>query len=117
MLFTPSLFFFFFSISRRHTRLTCDWSQTCALPIWRGRVLVHRGMDAAPASVAGRAVARPRFPAAAATAARQRALGPVPLARTATVVEAAARSEERRVGKECRSRWWAWREKKEEWRE
>src|SRR6266480_4340691 len=26
-------FFFFFSSRRRHTRLTCDWSQTCALPI------------------------------------------------------------------------------------
>src|SRR6266480_825096 len=26
-------FFFFFSSRRRHTRLTCDWSSTCALPI------------------------------------------------------------------------------------
>src|SRR5690242_21033895 len=26
-------FFFFFSSRRRHTRLTCDWVQTCALPI------------------------------------------------------------------------------------
>src|SRR3954463_16830595 len=24
---------FFFSSRRRHTRLSCDWSQTCALPI------------------------------------------------------------------------------------
>src|SRR5690242_14030758 len=34
MLFTPSILFFFFSSRRRHTRLTCDWSQTCALPIF-----------------------------------------------------------------------------------
>src|SRR5690242_21547753 len=27
--------FFFFSSRRRHTRLTCDWSSTCALPISR----------------------------------------------------------------------------------
>src|SRR4051812_49446218 len=26
-------FFFFFSSRRRHTRLTCDWSSECALPI------------------------------------------------------------------------------------
>src|SRR5690242_21396832 len=25
---------FFFSSRRRHTSLTCDWSQTCALPIY-----------------------------------------------------------------------------------
>src|SRR5438477_2274459 len=25
---------FFFSSRRRHTRLTCDWSSTCALPIF-----------------------------------------------------------------------------------
>src|SRR5438132_9929789 len=28
------LFFFFFSSRRRHTRSLCDWSQTCALPIY-----------------------------------------------------------------------------------
>src|SRR2546427_4334576 len=27
-------FFFFFSSRRRHTRFDCDWSQTCALPIY-----------------------------------------------------------------------------------
>src|SRR5690242_20803612 len=27
-------FFFFFSSRRRHTRLTCDWSSECALPIY-----------------------------------------------------------------------------------
>src|SRR2546427_9552093 len=29
------LLFFFFSSRRRHTRFDCDWSQTCALPIFR----------------------------------------------------------------------------------
>src|SRR3990167_10519926 len=27
-------FLFFFSSRRRHTRFDCDWSQTCALPIF-----------------------------------------------------------------------------------
>src|SRR2546427_8363795 len=27
---------FFFSSRRRHTRFDCDWSSTCALPIWLG---------------------------------------------------------------------------------
>src|SRR6266478_8064687 len=60
LLSTPSsLFFFFFSSRRRHTRFDCDWSQTCALPIYlaveadllrlgkRARDLVggHAGLD------------------------------------------------------------------------
>src|SRR5574337_1636610 len=31
---TCIIFFFFFSSRRRHTRLSGDWSQTCALPIY-----------------------------------------------------------------------------------
>src|SRR5260370_36152408 len=35
-MFTRSEFcsFFFFSSRRRHTRFKCDWSSTCALPIY-----------------------------------------------------------------------------------
>src|SRR5690242_21411956 len=37
MYFNLFLFFFFFFSSRgRHTRLTCDWSSECALPISLG---------------------------------------------------------------------------------
>src|SRR6266508_5685027 len=32
-------FFFFFSSRRRHTRWPRDWSQTCALPIFKARGL------------------------------------------------------------------------------
>src|SRR6267143_3365760 len=28
------MYFFFFSSRRRHTRWNCDWSSTCALPIF-----------------------------------------------------------------------------------
>src|SRR4051812_3704565 len=33
--------FFFFSSRRRHTRLTCDWSSTCALPISLAQVVAE----------------------------------------------------------------------------
>src|SRR5690242_8985183 len=36
-------FFFFFSSRRRHTRLTCDWSSDCALPIYNPENLDARG--------------------------------------------------------------------------
>src|SRR6266571_5711727 len=35
---------FFFSSRRRHTRLTCDWSSDCALPI-SGYVCVEQGVE------------------------------------------------------------------------
>src|SRR5690242_21621785 len=81
-------FFFFFSSRRRHTRLTCDWSSdVCSSDLggWNRSVACGRtgpapaGYDAAPPRPA-RARTRPQPP------------GP--------------RSEERRVGKECRSRGW-----------
>src|SRR5207237_6780320 len=73
-------FFFFFSSRRRHTRFKCDWSSdVCSsdLPILR------------------RSEPRRRPP---------RSHGILPTIRTVTA-HAATRSEERRVGKECRSRW------------
>src|SRR5690242_20925519 len=77
-------FFFFFSSRRRHTRLTCDWSSdVCSSD------LVHE---------LGRAVAAAR-----------RACEPHGVAHDVLGDRHAAhellRSEERRVGKECRSRW------------
>src|SRR5437879_7912896 len=77
-------FFFFFSSRRRHTRYIGDWSSdVCSSD------LAERGRGAGPA--AGRASAR-------LSAARSPALG--------WIAQASTRSEERRVGKECRSRWW-----------
>src|SRR2546426_5668980 len=84
-----SLFFFFFSSRRRHTRLQGDWSSDvcssdlCAL----------------------------RAPALSKSQESLRGCGSFNLSRTApcmntiTIQSHLERSEERRVGKECRSRW------------
>src|SRR5262249_59612467 len=73
-------FFFFFSSRRRHTRLVSDWSSdVCSSDL---RICPPR-RSPAYSSRSSRASfrARPR-------------------------TSCACRSEERRVGKECRSRWW-----------
>src|SRR6516225_12181832 len=74
---------FFFSSRRRHTRLTCDWrSDVCSSDL-----------------------------AAEAEIRQKRWRGPlhgVPLA-LKDLFDTAGRSEERRVGKECRCRWSAYR--------
>src|SRR5437870_10990256 len=83
--------FFFFSSRRRHTRWPRDWSsdvQTCALPIC---LLGHAG-EMVKASGVGIAIGAPRLPL---------------LPGTRELAEAGhwsggMRSEERRVGKECR---------------
>src|SRR6516162_11429879 len=67
---------FFFSSRRRHTRLQGDWSSDGALPIWW---CAHHCR-----AVRG-SISRPR---------------------TTEAIVAVKRSEERRVGKECRFRWW-----------
>src|SRR5688572_30919170 len=88
-------FFFFFSSRRRHTRFDCDWSSdVCSSDLGRRRgaavsrqpvrfrVRTWRGSVRG-----GRPPGRRRMPPGAA---------------------AGRRSEERRVGKECRSRWAAY---------
>src|SRR5438034_5144689 len=101
-------FFFFFSSRRRHTRSLCDWSSDVC------------SSDLVPATAA--AAARPVGPHAA----RRRLVAPVgrPGRRTARADPGhrgtarpdhpdharrgrlGRRSEERRVGKEGRARWW-----------
>src|SRR5438132_12401885 len=81
------LFFFFFSSRRRHTRSLCDWSSdVCSSDLSHGPPSV-----AAIAGNGWRPVRAVRGP----DRSRSR------------------RSEERRVGKECRSRWAPDHEKKE----
>src|SRR5690242_21215312 len=70
-------FFFFFSSRRRHTRLTCDWSSD----VW----LFRSGYP--PAKVLFVVDGKEEFQS------------------TTRKSEASEKSEERRVGKECRSRW------------
>src|SRR5205085_5721364 len=96
-----SFFFFFFSSRRRHTRFDCDWSSdVCSSDLrrrpakpgadrirWLGGELPDPRVVPGPAlqlsRIHGREPRRPRLE---------------PVLRP-------ARSEERRVGKECRSRW------------
>src|SRR5437764_2966067 len=88
------LFFFFFSSRRRHTRYIGDWSSdVCSSDLY------------ASAHIAGAWFAiRARL---------AQAFANIPLRGTLVLT----RSEERRVGKECRSRWCAYQLKKKERRE
>src|SRR3989454_4667536 len=94
------LLFFFFSSRRRHTRLQGDWSSdVCSSDLSRSKSEMHsqsggRGGFAAEGSVGGDV---------------RLGSGPVE-GRLRRSYKASARrdrlrSEERRVGKECRSRW------------
>src|SRR5260221_9933757 len=100
-IFLQLFFFFFFSSRRRHTRSLCDWSSdVCSSDLFHTEATDEFDLSAefpdgkVPAPHVGRSVTR-----------------------TLTIVSAedksqeiaqrqdGLRSEERRVGKECRSRW------------
>src|SRR5260221_8681154 len=92
---------FFFSSRRRHTRSLCDWSSdVCSSDLFRRPV--ESCLPLVPADPATRSarvptIAAPHAPPAPGSNAHAAARGiPAP---------PASRSEERRVGKECRSRW------------
>src|SRR2546427_2134208 len=93
------LFFFFFSSRRRHTRFDCDWSSdVCSSDLYlqnlRGQTAYEAGVLLLPQAMGsmvavvggGRWVDR---------------IG----VKAVVVPGLLIRSEERRVGKECRSRW------------
>src|SRR4051812_49827606 len=83
-------FFFFFSSRRRHTRLTCDWSSdVCSSDL---PTAVHWSTWVPVKPLIGSSISLEQ-----------------PVA--ARLINL-ARSEERRVGKECRSRWLAYHLKK-----
>src|SRR2546430_9536905 len=84
------LLIFFFSSRRRHTRFDCDWSSdVCSSDLAQlgrrrtGENIVGNDLRAGP----------------------KRALGLPGVAQTCQPIDFGLRSEERRVGKECRSRW------------
>src|SRR5690349_22156392 len=99
-------FFFFFSSRRRHTRSLRDGVQTCALPISALPVVAAIGGMVMPAAI---------FVAVNAHTGGGALRGwAIPTATDIAFALAvlAVRSEERRVGKECRSRWAAYHKKK-----
>src|SRR5438445_10228308 len=94
--FCVFFFFFFFSSRRRHTRYWRDWSSdVCSSDLRREVARVQRMLDRTDDRAAG----------------GLDDVGRVGLQRLSECVvggqevPALARSEERRVGKECRSRW------------
>src|SRR5204862_5309987 len=78
-------FFFFFSSRRRHTRSLRDWSSdVCSSDLWREETKLPSEVDLV----------------------RQFGVSRITVTRAVRELQAAGlRSEERRVGKECRSRW------------
>src|SRR2546422_5017202 len=92
-------FFFFFSSRRRHTRCSRDWSSdVCSSDLSKPKLFVHGGNDEHGAVEKVKAL-----------------IPTLPGNKHLAVVEGVdhffagkldqLRSEERRVGKECRSRW------------
>src|SRR2546426_3833111 len=89
---------FFFSSRRRHTRLQGDWSSdVCSSDLFDQRLLDNIFQELAPAAAAE--------PPAGKAADNLLALARDYVSKGLMDVAAAERSEERRVGKECRSRW------------
>src|SRR5690606_41024081 len=85
--------FFFFSSRRRHTRFSRDWSSdVCSSDLACHQVLVH-----------SRSRLHVKRPSGCTERDRKCLLHEYSLG----LVMGPLRSEERRVGKECRSRWWA----------
>src|SRR2546426_8772381 len=89
--------FFFFSSRRRHTRLQGDWSSdVCSSDLAEESTRVHSRQSGQQRRGGATSVSRtPRGRKTKAVHPWQRTTGP----------GQRHRSEERRVGKECRSRW------------
>src|SRR5256886_7189747 len=94
-------FFFFFQAEDGIRDLTVTGVQTCALPIWAYVGTSRRG--ARPGSAGSRETPRRRHrrPAPPSRA----SASPSTRDKPAAPSDCRTRSEERRVGKECRSRW------------
>src|SRR2546430_12229632 len=91
--------FFFFQAEDGIRDLTVTGVQTCALPIWRA------GVDLAPSKTSSSETRRNAQRARAAGRQRAQPSATRSQATLGALKREGTRSEERRVGKECRSRW------------
>src|SRR5438445_5610368 len=107
MMFTLLFFFFFFQAEDGIRDIGVTGVQTCALPIWA----VRRRFPASRAESPGRRTAPSPGPETGADRWKRRRSAPR-CSRRSPRRAGSERSEERRVGKECRSRWWAEHEEK-----
>src|SRR5438105_11084690 len=98
---------FFFSSRRRHTRSTRDWSSDVCSSDLAAPVLVVEDEPSFRALITV-LLERIGFGVSAAASVDE-ALAVLVAQPLSLVVSDYARSEERRVGKECRSRWWSGR--------
>src|SRR5690606_40316869 len=105
--------FFFFSSRRRHTRFSRDWSSdVCSSDLVSKKRVMAAAAASARASSAG-SCTRTSVPKDVNRSVRNSSSGEAPHAHSRkTAAQAASRSEERRVGKECRSGWARERNKK-----
>src|SRR5690242_21535042 len=92
---------FFFSSRRRHTRLTCDWSSdVCSSDL--NTALITETLN----FLADEKGNSPRLLKADVRIPQVQELLGTDQPTTIRLFKDYVRSEERRVGKECRSRWW-----------
>src|SRR5437660_8343261 len=100
------IFVFFFSSRRRHTRWPRDWSSdVCSSDLTTSQVAAMAAAPVAKESMASRL-------RRASAAVNNVSHAGTAKSRTRNWPPAETRSEERRVGKECRSRWSPEHEKK-----
>src|SRR5205085_9383226 len=98
-------FFFFFSSRRRHTRFDCDWSSD----VCSSDLFLHAPLSARLELRRECGISRKYFPDLC------RMIRARDFFRFTCQTANAPRSEERRVGKECRCRWWGeWAKKHSE---
>src|SRR5690242_21099097 len=90
------ILFFFFSSRRRHTRLTCDWSSDVCSSDLRALKWLEDSRKEFLSAIAGVTERQWKW---------KPATDRWSISEIAEHVVLAERSEERRVGKECRSRW------------
>src|SRR5256886_13285782 len=94
------MLFFFFSSRRRHTRFDCDWSSdVCSSDLTPRHAFAYSVAPPGVATASGR-----RGPRRSQDS-RQDPRGAIGREGLGSVTLPRNRSEERRVGKECRSRW------------